>query len=257
MKRTLSGFLAAVLAGGVIALLFQHQTRALLQDEISSLRRQNREIERLQRENRRLLGSLAPADEFNRLRNDQKELPRLWEELITLTNRIRAQSGPRSVPDASQPPKPLAPGMIRLEDLPNAGSGSPTAAAQTFFWTVAQADPDAMAKQLVLGDAARTKAEALLSSLDPTTREKMSTPEKLMAFYMVGLLGRVAGIQLLGQEDQGTDRASWNVRLQMASGRFKNFGLPVWRSADGCHEEVPAGMVDQWSTYLLRSAPKT
>lgn len=253
MKKLALGFVGALIAAGIITLVLQHQVQARLRDEIAHLRSRNSQIGRLEREHQRLASLLVPQEELDKLRRDQQELPRLHLQLVNLKTRLQVEALAQSVRGA---PKTLVPGMVPIENLVDAGAGTPTAAAQTFFWAVGQVDPDAMAKQLVLGDTARAKAEALLAALDPTTREKMGTPERLMAYYFVGLLGRVAGIQMLNQEDQGADRAVWNVKLQMASGRVKDFDFSVQRSADGWREEVPVGMVDHWSMYLLRAVSK-
>lgn len=254
MQKLAIGIVSTLLTAGAIAFVLERQTQAHLRDEITRLRRQSAQIGRLQREHQRLAGLLVPQEELDTLRNNQQELARLRLQLASLKVRVQAETLAQTV---NGPSKPLVPGMVAIENLINAGAGTPAAAAQTFFWAVAQVDPDAMAKQLVLGDAARTRAEALLAALDPTTHEKMGTPEKLMAVYLVGLLGRVSGIQILGQEEQGADRAAWNVKLQMASGRLNDFSFALRRSADGWREEVSAGMVDHWSMYLLRAVPKT
>ena len=253
MKRLAIGAVITLLSGGAVALVLQHQAQARLRDEIASLRRQASQIGRLQREHQRLTGLLVPQEELDNLRDDQQELARLRPQLVSLKVHVQAEVLAQSV---RGPPKPLAPGMVPLENLVDAGAGIPAAAAQTFFWAVAQVDPDTMAKQLVLGDAARAKAEALLAALDPTTREKMGTPEELMAVYLLGLLGRVSGVQVLGQKEFGADRAVWNAKLQMASGRLNDFGFALRRTADGWREEIPAGMVDHWSNYLLPDIAK-
>jgi type II secretory pathway pseudopilin PulG len=255
MNKLAVGILATLLAAGSGALVLQHQAQARLRDEISRLHRQGRTIDRLRRENQHLAGLVVPPAELENLRNDQRELARQRAELVILENRLQTQAHTRTVTDTANAPisKQLAPGMMPLENLANAGTGTPLAAVQTFFWAVGQVDPDAMAKQLVFSEASRTKAEKLLAALDDDTRAKINTPEKLMALYLVGLLGRVSGMQVSNQEDQGADRAVWNMKLQMASGRLKDFSFPVQRVADGWREEIPAGMVDHWSYYLLRT----
>jgi hypothetical protein len=250
MKKLALGIVGALLVAGSGLLVFQHQSQARLRDEIASLRRHTSQIVRLQREHQRLAGLLVPQEELDNLRNGRQELARLRLQLVNLRTRVQIEALAQSVHSV---PRPLAPGMVPIENLVDAGAGTPTAAAQTFFWAIAQADPDAMVNQLVFSEASRAKAEKLLAALDDDTRAKINTPEKLMALYLVGLLGRVSGMQVSDQEDQGTDRAVWNVKLQMASGRLKDYSFPVQRSADGWREEIPAGMVDHWSYYLLRT----
>lgn len=253
MNKLALGIVGSLLVAGIGALVLQHEAQSRLRDEIARLSRQSSQLDRLRREHQRLAGLAMPPEELNRLRDDQQSLARLRQQLTILKLRVQTEDLARS---AHEPPKPLAPGMVPIDNLVDAGSGTPATAAQTFFWAVGQVDPDAMAKQLVLGAAARAKAEALLAALDPATRAKMGTPEKLMAYYFVGLLGRVAGIQMAGQEALGADQAGWKVNLQMASGRMKDYSLSVRWLTDGWHEEVPAGLVDHWSMVLLRTVPK-
>jgi hypothetical protein len=253
MNRIAVGTIAALLIAGLSVLAWQRQVQERLRNEISALRQWNSGIERLSRKNQRLAASLAPPAELDGLRNDQRQLERLKVERAALAKRFELQAALRFAPGPGQPPKPLAPGMMPLGNLANAGTGTPGAAAQTFFWAVAQADLDAMASQLVFSEASRAKAEKLWAALDDETRRKMVNPEKMMAYYFVGLLGRVAGVQVLSQEFQGADRAAWNVKLQTVSGRLNDFDLPVQRSAEGWREEVPERMVDLWSHFLLRT----
>ncbi len=253
MKAFLISFLAVLLATGGMALIVEQRTQTRLRADVARLKRQSSLVNRLEQEHRSLAGTALPAEELESLRHDQKELERLRgirESLRSMTKMredIRATAGP---------PKPLGPGMTALTDFGEAGTSSPAAAEQTFFSALAQIDPDAMAKQLVLTADARTKAEKLLASLDEDTRAKMGTPEKLMAYYLVGLLGRVSGVQMLGQQATGPDQATWTARLQMVSGRTNDYSFTVRRVGDSWREEIPAGMVDHWWMYLLHSVAK-
>ena len=237
-----------LLAVGIVTLLFQRQAQARLRDDIARLRRQNSAMDRLRRENQRLAVSLVPSEELERLRHDQSDLQRMRAAIATLKAHVRLQTLARAVND---PAKPLAPGMTPVESLTNAGMGTPDAAARSFFWAVAQIDPDAMAKQLTFSGDARAKVAALFASLDEATRKEIGTPERLMATFFVEMYGRTTGLQVLGcDQSQSPDWVVWRAKVQTASGRLHDVDFPVQRSADGWHEVILAPWIDNWSQYL-------
>jgi hypothetical protein len=252
MTRLFLGTLLALLAAGLITLVVQRQSQSELRNEITALRRDGGEINRLRRENQRLTGRRVPPEELESLRSEQRELARLrsqaaeLKDYLQLASRDQAPSREKPAPTL----KPLASGMIPVESLTDAGGATPAAAVQTFFWAVAQADPDAVAKQLVFGDAARTKADALFASLDAATRERIGTPEKLLAMFFTTLYGRVTGLQTVDLDKLSPDAPVWNVKVQTASGKLSDVGFPLRRLSDGWREEVPVGMVDYCSYYL-------
>jgi hypothetical protein len=242
------GVFFALLAAGLITLAVQRQSQSRLRGEIAGLRRESGEINRLRRDNQLLTGTQVPPDELKSLRAEEKELARLRGQAVALKDFLQLASRLETPPPPAA--KPLAPGMISVESLINAGAATPAAAAQSFLWAVAQVDPDAMAKQLVFGDAARTKAEALFASLDAATRERIGTPEKLLSMFFTALYGRVTGLQMADLDRLAPDAPGWNVKVQTASGKLSEVGFPLRRAGDGWREEVPVGMVDYCSYYL-------
>jgi hypothetical protein len=242
------GVLFALLAAGLITLAFQRHSQSRLRGEITVLRTESREANRLRRDNQRLTGTLAPPDELENLRSEQSELARLRSEATALRDYL--QLAPRRETPPPPAAKPLAPGMIPVDNLTNAGAATPAAAARSFFWAVAQADPDAMAKQLAFGDAARSKADALFASLDAAARERIGTPEKLLAMFFTTLYGRVTGLQTVDLDKLSPDAPVWNVKVQTASGKLSAVDFPLRHLSDGWREEVPVGMVDYCSYYL-------
>jgi hypothetical protein len=246
--RLFIGALFALLAAGLITLAVQRQSQSKLRSEVAALRREGREINRLRHDSQRLAGTLVSPEELRNLRDEETELARLRSEAATLKDYLQMASADQAPPPPTA--KPLNPGMLPVESLTNAGAATPAAAAQTFFWAVAQVDPDAMAKQLVFGDAARTKADALLASLYATTRERIGTPEKLMAMFFTALLGRVTGLQTGDLEKLGPAAPVWIVKVQTASGKLSDVGFPLRHLGDSWREEVPEGMVSYCSYYL-------
>lgn len=248
MKRLFIGIVATFLVVGIITLVFQRQTEARLRDEIGRLRRENSALDRLGRENRRLAESQVPHEELERLRNDQGDLQQMRAAYATLKTRMRVQTLGRAV---HEPPKPLASGMTPVESLANAGTATPDAAARSFFWAVAQIDPDAMAKQLVFSADSRAKADTLFASLDEATRKVLGTPERMMATFFVEMYGRTTGLQVLGCDlNPSSDTAWWKAKIQTATGRLHDVDFPVQRSIDGWHVVILPYWIDGWSQYL-------
>ena len=252
MKKRFIGVLLPLLAAGLITLAVQRQSESRLRNEIAALHREGEEVSRLRRDNQRLTGSLVPTDELESLQTAERELARLRREAATLKDylQLAARDRPPNREKPAAPPRPLPPGMIPMDDLTNAGTATPAAAARTFFWAIAQVDPDALASQLVFGEAARAKADALFASLDAATRERIGTPEKLLAVFFTSLYGRVTGLQLADQGNQAPDAPGWNVKVQTASGKLSEVTFPVRRLGDSWREEVPEGMVNYCSYYL-------
>jgi len=245
MARLTLGILGALAIGGAITLYLQRQTEAELQAAAIDLRRQNRAIGPLREEHGRLAALQIPADEMAALRADHDELPRLRNELENLKNRPRPPAKVQAANDPPAPPapEPLAPGMTPAAALQNVGTATLDAAAQTFFWAVAQSDSAAVAKMLAFDEPARAKADALFASLDETARKFAGSPEELAAFYLVAMYQRFTGMQLLNQQMAGTT-GGWTARAQMPSGGTRDLGFKTRLSPDGWRELVPAGLVD-------------
>lgn len=253
MRPSHLGICILFLAASALAVVLQRQRVATRRAQVDDLRWQRRELDGWRKENERLAATAVPADQLAALRLDQQLLPG-WRTGRAVLLQEAQRSARAADPGGSH--RDLLPGMTPLDQLTNAGNTTPTAAARTFFWSVAQVDPESLAGQLTLGEAARAKAESLLASLDAATREKFSTPERMMAFFLVGLLGRVEGMQLTGVETQGGGTA-WSAKLQILGGQTKDFDLPVVWSGNGWREEIPPEMVDHWSIYLRRGVPKS
>ena len=64
------GVFFALLAAGLITLAVQRQSQSRLRTEITALRREGGEFNRLRRDNQRLTGTQVPPDELKSLRAD-------------------------------------------------------------------------------------------------------------------------------------------------------------------------------------------
>jgi len=240
-------FAAAVTAGS-IAFVAGYRQQGRLEAEIARLQRQNSALDRLRREHQRLTASRVPPDELQRLRDHQANLGHLRAALATVRAKLEAQAETQT---ATEPPKPLAAGMIPVIGLPDAGQATPQAAVQSFFRAVGQVDPDALARQIEFDDAARTKANDLFNSYDDATRQRIGSPERMMAIFFAEYYGRVTGMQSPDFFQSPTpDWGVWRAKVQTSSGRVHDADFPVHRSADGWHEVITVPWIDNWSNYL-------
>lgn len=249
MRKLVAAISVVLLVTGGLTIRHQAAERAQIREEIARLRREHAVVERLHGENVSLAAVPPHPIDAEELRRDRDELERLQPALAQLKQQLDWQLQTNA---ALGPPKPLAPGMTPIGQLTNAGAASPAAAAQSFFWTVAQADPDAMARQIEFTDDARARAQAFYAQLSDAARAQFGSPEKVMAIYLTSQYGRATGFEFVGASysPQAADYGGWKVTLQTASGSLHDIALPVHRTADGWHEVIGASWVDEAARYL-------
>jgi len=248
MRRITIGFLAAILAGGAIALVLEREAQARLRTEIAVLRRANSASNQLQQDNQLLTAAQVTPEELQRLCDNQANLENMRSTLAAAQRQLRVQAQAQTVND---PPKPLAAGMTSVANLPDAGQATPEAAAQSFFRAVAQIDPDALADQLEFDDDGRKKANALFNSYDEATRRRIGSPERMMAIFFAEYYGRVTGMQTPDYLQSPTPGWGYlRMKLQTSSGRLHDAYFLVHQSASGWHEVVQGYWIDNWSQYL-------
>ena len=253
MQKPALVVLLILLAVAGFVLHQQARAQAGWREEITRLRREHAAFDRLGFENQRINAALPPADDLAARRDEQRQLEndlgRLRASLAAQQQRLAQLIRMNS---ALGPAKPLASGMTPIDKLTNASAATPIDAARSFFWAVAQANPDAMARQIEFTDEARPKAQAIFAGLSDSTREQVGTPEKMMAIFFTSMYSRATGLQMADSyySPQAADYGGWTVKVQTASGRIQDVSFSVHRSADGWHEVVPAQWLDNWARYL-------
>jgi len=253
MQKPALVVLLILLAVAGFVLHQQARAQAGWREEITRLRREHAAFDRLGFENQRINAALPPADDLAARRDEQRQLEndlgRLRASLAAQQQRLAQLT---RMNNALGPAKPLAPGMTPIDKLTNAGAATPTDAAQSFFWAVAQADPDAMARQIEFTDDARLKAQALFAQLSDAARAQFGSPEKVMAIYLTSMYGRATGYQLATSDygSHSADYGGWKVTLQTASGSLHDVSFVVHRTSEGWREVIVAGWVDEAARYL-------
>lgn len=116
------------------------------------------------------------------------------------------------------------------------------------MWATDSGNVDELAKSITLDQAAREKAEAILSRMSDTVRATYDTPEKLVAL----LLARetdIQAMQVLGESTAGDD-ALVNMRLMKQDGKTKEEGMQFRRTSDGWRMNVTGKAMDKMGKKL-------
>jgi len=143
-NRLKLGVAGALLLGGVAAILFEHHVSARLLEENDRLMEEGREFASLRQENARL----------------KKETASLTANLHAASAAALTAAHDRAAGRAGEGAHggfPLAPGLVSIRLLGNAGRGSPRAAFQTQLWAARNGDDAAEAKtnrrtRIICGD---------------------------------------------------------------------------------------------------------
>lgn len=239
-----------ILASGLGAvLLVQRQTAARWRGVVDDLRWQNREASHLRKQNVQLTLWTVPTNDLVAWRRDEAALPSERRRLEVLKYRLAFEARARLT---NAPPAPLAAGLIPITALPDAGTSTPEAAAQTFFRAIGKMEPAAVAANLEITKDARTKIDPAFNAMEQASRQSIGGPKELVALLMVEMFSRATGMQVEGctYDPQTTGRAVWNAKLQTASGRLHDISFPVQMTPSGWHEVITAAWLDRWSDYL-------
>ena len=158
--------LAAVLVGGGILLVFEHQATTKLREKNQAMRQQVEQVGRLGEENQRLSNLVAQASNPASLPKDQLgELLRLRGEVGPLRRqkaegeKLRAENGRLRAAPTSRSPTALTPSASAPDYLPRkswvfVGYGNPDSALQSCFWAWSSGDPKAVLASMAPGQRA-------------------------------------------------------------------------------------------------------
>jgi len=160
---------------------------------------------------------------------------------------LEAKAG-RSPADASATPSIEAnrdptKALTRPDFLSNVGRATPEAAFQTLIWAAMKGREPELAACVSLDQAARAKAESLLSGLSSEARAKYGTPEQLVGLvFSHGVLESTA-VQFATSSVDGVDQATLTLRAR-ANSREKEMKIPMVRSPDGWSMVVGENQID-------------
>ena len=158
--------LAAVLVGGGILLVFEHQATTKLREKNQAMQQQVEQVGRLGEENQRLSNLVAQASNPASLPKDQLgELLRLRGEVGPLRRqkaegeKLRAENSRLRAAPTNRSPTALTPSASAPDYLPRkswafVGYGDPDSALQSSFWAWSSGDPKAVLASMAPGQRA-------------------------------------------------------------------------------------------------------
>lgn len=246
MTSLRTGFAVALVVASAGAGLVLWQANSRLQESVDALQHQQQITER---EKRDQTGQLAAAAQVTRV--EHEELLRLRSEVETLRRNQAAASVAPMPANAGSVTAPSAdPRTVPVEVMGNVGRATPRAAGQTEAWAVQHGDVDTAASLLTFAPEERARLEAVIAALPENLREQYGTPERLMAMVMAGTPRPIAGVQILGEKEQGPDDYVQQIQLKYADGRTRNDELSFHRDAEGWKRVVSPASVDRVITAL-------
>jgi hypothetical protein len=243
MTKLQIGIAAAVLAAGAAGFMWQQRANDQLRTQLAELRQQDGELARLRGENARLAAAVAAAS-------------------------TPAPAAPAAAPAAARTPPPqsqasdgrgensvpLAPGLVAVTSLGNAGRATPRAAFATQLWAARSGDVALEAAVLALEPAARARLEEALAALPEDFRAQYGTPEQLLAFALSGSPHPVGGMRVAGETAQDADNVILHTEWQHADDDIVHQSdVHFRRDADGWRWVVPLPLVNRAAAYLTRT----
>jgi hypothetical protein len=167
----------------------------------------------------------------------------------------QAPGTPGGMPSAAatRMPENLAPGLTPVESLGNAGRATARSAFATQLWAAHTGNVELESSTLLLSAAERQKLLALRQTLPPDIQAQYPTPEDLLAFALAGSPRPVAGMEVLGETDQGPDDVTLQTAWQHEGDSYVHHNaVQFHQEPDGWKLVVPPPMVDLAVAYLGR-----
>jgi RNA polymerase sigma factor (sigma-70 family) len=219
--------LAAVLAASVSApLLLQHQRNARLLDEITTLRQQRPELDRLREEMNRLHAEAFLSAEQRE--KERAELVRIRRQLADYRTRdTSVASAPLNekaskLPEQTDSRSSSAP-LVRETDWKNVGFQTPSSTVQTLEWAKARRETNVIANALAWADEkSRAGIEAIFAKAPESVRAKFGSADE----YVLSLFDfasppdnprRLTSFRILEERITG-DEATLLIEHQFADG---------------------------------------
>ena len=241
----------ALAVGATLLTLQQQRANVTLRAEIAAMREQTTaEVATLREENRRLQGEKAGVEDSARA--EHTELVRLREAREAFRKALAARQATATRPGDGPAAENsgLAPGMISMDLMANAGRATPSATAQTIAWALRQADFKVVASALTFDAPERAKLEAFIATLPDKIRTEYGTPEEVVALVMAGSPKPIAGVQLLNRTQPDADTEIQVVQWQYQTGEVQQNELKFHRDADGWKQVVSPALTDRVIAFL-------
>ncbi len=231
--------IAAVMAAGVAGLFVQHRTNTQLQADLDFLRTENQHL-------------TQAAQELKQARSDRAQPPQIRDEVAN-SSAVAPAAAVTAKPTAAPTTRPLAPGLLPVDALGNAGIATPRAAWSTQLWAARTGDLMLEASTLSFTPEGRKKLEALATDLPADLRAQYDTAEKIMALALAANPHPVAGMQVISETSSGPDDMVLQTQWQHADDDIVHKSdVHLHRDAEGWKIVMPMSIVDRAAAYLSR-----
>ncbi len=222
---------AALIVAGVTTITFQHRAGARLGEEIAALQRENQQIVLLRAENQ------ATQAELEGLRAEHAENVRLRGE----RDALKASLATKEVSAApALRPEP----MRAVDSLHNVGNATPSTALESLIWAKENVDVAMLSRLFVFTPEVRKKVEALFAEVpeDERTKQGITTPEQLVAFYFGAMTAQIANLQQTEQYQIDADNVAIRAVLRLSRGEIANQQFEFHRSPEGWQWVFPSDL---------------
>jgi len=118
-------------------------------------------------------------------------------------------------------------GLVRLEDMPNAGRQTPVTALETVVWAAMKGDAAQLTAGISLSEGARTAVREFLNSLPETSRESYPTPESFAAILVTDEVLKTAALQVMGSTRIDSEHAEVAIRRLETGGQILKLPLQL------------------------------
>jgi len=259
-RRWIVAGLVAVAAGAIIAV--QRRIGSELRGEVELLRAaRQREVARLEAENRAFLSAMVPDAELEHLRADHAAVVHLRSEVDALKAKEQVPAEMSRSESVALAVESSADAMIPAHDWKNVGRATPAAAVQTALWAAAGGDLNTLSGMVNLNAESQAKVEAALAGLPDQIRASLGTPERMMAMLaMKDLpLSSMQAMQVSAPlEGPGIsvnpDVAVVLLKLQSADGATKSTKLTLRQGSTGWGFDVSSDVVDKYLRAVATSS---
>jgi hypothetical protein len=215
--------LAITLSAVAAAIVAVKLDNARLRKRLVGAQREQTAAIRLRDDNNRMrtLAAQAETDEqvasaavHARILQSRDELAHLEKDAAATHARLMQKAAQDAA--ALENNRDLRNGLVRLEHLTDVGRATPEAALQTLVWAGFKGEDAKLASIIVLSDAVRQEADALLATLPEEARAAW-TPQKLAALFFAGFLTEMSAATIQNVTIVDADHATVAVRFTTGS----------------------------------------
>lgn len=248
MKKSHLGMIALA-AAGLATIGWQMRTIAALRGEVAALHA-TAEMAAPKRAGTTALRTVAnPAFTTGARSERDAEVAQLRGEIARLQDELKKDAPARAASKFKDEDPELK--LVATSNWKNAGTATPEASIQTFFWAAFEGEVDLLANGIVVPEADRAKVMDWFSKLPPAVQSQYGEPEKLIALMLAKDAGPLTGLQIVG-ERKVNDDVLINTRFTTEDASIDQAAYLLRQTPSGWRLVVPADSVAQLVSQHLR-----